>query len=115
MRGSSREELSQFERIGRRCTFLIIVEIDKNIAALLCPASDAFCPVLKDLSAIMVLVAAARSVPPYIDKIGRALPRCRRLVVIRQAKRDVSLGKQAQDFRGVPTGGAALEAVATLF
>jgi hypothetical protein len=65
---SSRDELSQSERIGRRGTFLIIIEIDKNIAALLLPASDAFCPFLKDLGAIMALVAAARSVPPYIDK-----------------------------------------------
>src|SRR4051812_48447525 len=115
MCSSSHEHLSQSESIGRRGTFLIVVKIDKNIAALLLTASDAFCPILKNLGPIMALVAAARSVPPYIDKIGRAFPRCRRVVMVRQAKRDVSVGKQSQDFRGVPTGMAKLKAVAPLF
>jgi hypothetical protein len=33
----------------------------------------------------------------------------------RDQKRDVSVGKQSQDFRGVPAGVAELKAVATLF
>src|SRR4051794_7493439 len=79
---SSREELPQLERIGRRGAFLIVIEIDENIAALFVPARNAFGPVLKNLGAIMALVSPAGSMAPHIDKIGRAFPRRRGVMVV---------------------------------
>ena len=48
---------------------------------------------------------------PDIDEIGGALPWRRRVVVIRNAKRDILIRQQPEDFRRVPARVPKLEAV----
>src|SRR3984893_14959581 len=61
----------------------------------------------------MSLVTAARPVPSHIDKIGGAFPRCRRIVMMRQAERDILFGQQSQDARRVPARMMWCETVTT--
>ena len=53
--------------------------------------------------------------PPDINEIGGALPRCRRIVMVRDAERDILFGEEAQDAWGVPARMPEFETVAALF
>src|ERR1700760_3926191 len=50
----------------------------------------------------MPFVASTRTMSANVDEIGGTLPRRRRVVMIRQAKRDVSLRQQPKDVRPIP-------------
>ena len=53
--------------------------------------------------------------PPDIDKIGGPFPRGRRIVMVRDAERDVLFGEQPQDAWGVPAGMPEFKTVPALF
>src|SRR5712671_923442 len=105
----------QTQRVGRRGALLVVVEINEHVAALFLPGLDAPSPVRKRVGAIASLVMAARSMSPDIDEIGGALPRCRRVVMVRNAQRDVLFGEKPQDAWGIPAGMPEFETVAAFF
>src|SRR5690242_536314 len=80
--GFSVQQLFQLECVRGRRALLVVVEIDENVAALLPPRPDSRRPFRKRLRAIMALVASARTMSADIDKIGGALPRRRRIMMI---------------------------------
>ena len=61
---------------------------------------------------IMALVAAGRAVSAYINEIRRNDPRCGRLVMIRQAQRDIVVAQNLQDRILVPALMPELEGIA---
>src|SRR2546430_7201851 len=103
------------QRIRRRGALLIVIEIDEDDASLFLPGLDPPGPNRKRVGAIPPFVAAARPVPPDIDEIGGALPRRRRIVMVRDAERDILVGEQPQDPRGVPARKPEFKTIAALF
>ena len=94
---------------------MIVVEIDEDVAALFFPGLDPPGPIRKRVCAITAFVVAARSMAPDIDEIGGALPWRRRIVMVRNAQRDVLFGEQPQDAWGVLAGVPEFKTVAALF
>jgi hypothetical protein len=114
-RSNSRYQGLQADGIGGCGALLVVVEIDEYVAALLLPGLDMPGPIRKRIGAIVPFVTAARPMTSDIDEIGGALPGCRRIVMIRNAERDVLFCEQAQDARGIPAGMPEFETVAALF
>jgi hypothetical protein len=108
------QKLTELKRIGWRRALLVVVEINEYVAALPFPGFDALGPIAEHRGAIMAFVAAARSMSSDIDKIGGTLPGCRRVVMVRQAERDIVFRQQPQNARIIPTGMSKFETVAAL-
>src|SRR6185312_13311240 len=98
--------------IGRCCALLVVVEIDVDVTSLPLPGLYAAGPLRKCIGTIMPLVAALRSMATNVDEIRRPFPGRGRVVVIRQAERDVSFRQQFQNAWLVPALITKFEAVA---
>src|SRR5689334_611778 len=104
----------ELERIRGRGAFLVIVEIDKDIAALFLPGSNACRPSGERLRAVVVLVPSSRAMPTDVDEVRGTFPWRRRVVMIGETKRDVMPGQQFHDGGLVPARMTKFEAVAAL-
>jgi hypothetical protein len=104
-------QLHQSPRILRRRALLVVVEIDEHRAPLAPPFPDVARPGAQRLVRILILVAAGRAVPAHIDMARRHLPRRRRVVMIRQAERDVMMAQKREDVVRVPALVPKLECV----
>jgi hypothetical protein len=111
---SEPQKLLQLERIRRSRALLVVVEKDEDVAALLPPRSNAARPFRKRLRAVVVLVLSAGAMSANVDEVGGTFPRRRRVVMVREAKRDVALRKLPQDRILIPARMPKFEAVATL-
>src|SRR5215831_13140499 len=98
---SSFHKLAQLQCVGRRCALLVVVEVHIDIVALLPPTFDLLGPLLQGRRRIVALVSSAGPVSPYVEKIRGTLPRCRRVMMVGQAERDVVVAKLSEDTRNV--------------
>src|ERR1700760_3687472 len=105
----------QLSSVGRCGALLIIVKIDEDVATLLLPRPNARRPLRECLRTIMPLIASARTMSTNVDEIGGALPWRGRIVMIRKAKRNVSLREQPQDVRPIPARIAEFKTVTPSF
>src|SRR5262249_41176018 len=108
----SAQEFGQPPRIARRRARLIVVEKAEHVVALALPAADAECPLAQHVGAVAALVAATGTVRTQIGVPRRHLPWSRRMVVIGDAERDVTLAQQREDRVVVPARVAEIEHVA---
>lgn len=69
-RRAGRGSAIELERVGRRRTFLVVIEIDVDVAPSLVPGPDAASPVSQRVGTIMSLVTAAGTVASDVDKIS---------------------------------------------
>ena len=83
--------------VRRRGALLVVVEINEHGAPLALPSRDVARPGAQGGLGIIVAVLAGRPMAAHIDVPGRHQPGRRRVVVIRQAQRDI-LRALSQDF-----------------
>src|SRR3979411_2469212 len=108
---SSAKHVHQAPRILRRRALLVVVEINIDRAARAPPFADLTCVARKLGVGIIVLVGSARTVAAHIDMARRRLPGRGRVVVIRDAQRDVAVAQKVEDRALVPAGMPELERI----
>src|SRR5258708_12529024 len=99
----------QAPRILRRRALLVVVEIDIDRAPRPPPFADLTCVSPELRVGIIVLVGSARTVAAHIDMARRRLPWRGRVVVIRNAQRDVAVAQKVRNPALIPAPLPALE------
>src|SRR5687768_14669618 len=88
------QECQKPPRIGGSRAFLVVIEIDEDAMPAPRPEPDPPGPISERFVAVVTLVVAARSMAPHVDVAGGRDPRCRSMMVVRDAERHSLLAQQ---------------------
>ena len=105
------QQAEQRQRIHRRGAFLVIVEVDIDVAKLPMPRLDRLAQGGKGSSRVATFVSAARAMASKIDEVSGAFPWRWRIMVVGNAERYVSIGQDSQNIWRIPTGMTEFKAV----
>ena len=106
------QKLHQTPRVGWRRTLLIVVKIDIHMSPLALPALHAPAPLAQSCIGIVAAIAPVGTMTAHIYVTGSCDPRCRCLMMICEAQRDIMRGKQIENAVVVPGCVAAFEGIA---